>query len=52
MTFDRILIVVLMIAVILLTMAVYFLARDVAEWSGVLNTIQTIIKQFAPGMNT
>jgi NhaP-type Na+/H+ or K+/H+ antiporter len=45
MTFDRILI-------LLLIIAVYFLAREVSEWSGVLNTIQMIIKQFAPGMNT
>jgi ABC-type cobalt transport system substrate-binding protein len=49
MTFDRLLILMLMIAIILLTMAVYFLAKDVAEWSGALNTIQTILKQFIPG---
>ena len=52
MTFDRFLILILMIAVLLLTIAVYFIAKDVAEWSGVLNTIKTIIEQFKPGMNT
>jgi len=45
MTFDRILI-------LLLIIAVYLLAQEVAEWSGVLNTINTMIKQFLPGMNT
>ena len=45
MTFDRILILLLMIAV-------YLLAREVSEWSGVLNTINTLIKQFIPGQNT
>ena len=45
MTFDRILI-------LLLIIAVYFLAKEVSEWSGMPNTIQTIIKQFVPGMNT
>ena len=44
-TFDRIMI-------LLLTIAVYLLAREVSEWSGILNTIQMIIKQFVPGMNT
>ena len=43
MTFDRILI-------LLLIIAVYLLSKEVAEWSGTLNTIQTIIKQFVPGM--
>jgi uncharacterized membrane protein len=45
MTFDRILI-------LLLIIAVYLLAQEVAEWSGVLNTINTMIKQFLPGMKT
>jgi hypothetical protein len=45
MTFDRILI-------LLLIIAVYLLAKEVAEWSGVLNTINTMIKQFLPGMKT
>ena len=45
MTFDRILI-------LLLIIAVYLLSKEVSEWSGVLNTINTMIKQFLPGMNT
>ena len=44
-TFDRILI-------LLLIIAVYFLSKEVAEWSGVLNTIKMIIQEFKPGMNT
>jgi uncharacterized membrane protein len=44
MTFDRMLI-------LLLIIAVYLLAQEVAEWSGVLNTIKMIIEQFKPGMN-
>jgi len=45
MTFDRALIVLLMVAV-------YLLSREVAEWSGTMNAIQMILKQFVPGMNT
>jgi len=45
MTFDRIIILLLLIAVFILT-------KQVSEWAGALGTIKLLIEQFQPGMNT
>jgi uncharacterized membrane protein len=43
-TFDRVLI-------LLLIVAVFLLAQQVAQWSGVFNTIKILMEQFQPGHN-
>ena len=42
MTFDRMLI-------LLLIVAVFVLSQQVAQWSGVFNTIKILIEQLQPG---